>query len=380
MTQLIINHFNNSHLKIIRDLWSRSEKILIAVAYVRMSGLHNLSQVIEQKVSENVPQTIICSLDFGLSESEALYILHSKLEIQQSSGLYLAKQDQTFHPKLYMFKINSEYHIIVGSANFTHGGLDGNIEASIYSVVSQFSELAIDTLDYFKYLRSKDYSVPANWLNINQYAGWQKKQERNRKKYQRRKPSRAKEIYPFDYDSLKLYFKEYQVKKNIADESNRRNDSYKKAHSLLDYIATSAISESEFRISFENLACGKKRLLKSNGLCRHKPDILVSQNDFIELVRYVRENQDLSPIEIFKGGKRIIERKFGAGINFLTEIMIAYQPDKFANLNKNQKKALKLIGVSLKSLNSFKGKDYQDYCSLIAEIKNTVGLKNNIEI
>ena len=60
---------------------------------------------------------------------------------------------------------------------------------------------------------------------------------------------------------------------------------------------------------------------------------------------------------------------------------MTYQPDRFANLNLNPITVLKEeAGVFYKATSdSFNGDDYEEYCEVINEICQELGLKNMLE-
>lgn len=383
MTELLTNSTNKRHLELLLSLWKKAEEISVAVAYLKNSGLAHFRYIIQAKARKSVPQKLLCSLDFGLSDPAALSELRKTLEEQPPSGLFLANEKLTFHPKIYCFKIAGEYHIITGSANFTNGGLGENVEASLYAVVPESNKLANQTLAWFKKMFSSEYSEPATELKISQYTKFHQEQANNRKKYQKRRPASKKEIYPVDYPTLARYYQEYLREEDVEQFNLEREQSYKAARKILQRLANEKITKAEFTALYEELVGSRdvERLWHSGSLFRHKAKVFDHYRDFINIVRYVMDNQGKTAFEVFEQGGQMAKAVPGVGVNILTEIMMTFQPEKFANLNNNPLTVLLHVGCVLKRTPaSYSGQDYQTYCDLITEIKKELKLKNNLEV
>lgn len=383
MTELITNAATKRHLELLHSLWKKADEISVAVAYLKSTGLHHFRDIIQSNARKGVSQKIVCSLDFGLSEPVALSELRKMFDGITQSGLYLANEKLTFHPKIYCFRVAGEYHIITGSANFTNGGLGENVETSLYVVVPENDKLATQTSAWFKKLFSAEYSEPATELKISQYTAFHLDQEKNRKKYQRQRPLAPKKTYPIDYPTLAKFYREYQSEADVKRYNQEREKSYADAREVLEYLVTENISDAEFKTQYEDLVGAKntERLWYSGSLFRQKAKVFKHKQAFLRLVRYVMDHQDKSPLVVFDKGKELIEAVPGAGVNILTEIMMTFQPEKFANLNNNPLTVLLKVGCTLKKTPAnYSGKDYQAYCDLITEIKKELKLKNNLEV
>lgn len=72
----------------------------------------------------------------------------------------------------------------------------------------------------------------------------------------------------------------------------------------------------------------------------------------------------------------------GVSVNFITEVMISYNPKEFAILNRNPFRVLtEEAGITFKyeHPSSFSGKDYAYYCEIIKEISEELGFSNMLE-
>ncbi len=116
-------------------------ELRIASAYVTHSGSNLLLQAITKSLGQDafaaIPKVLVTSFDFGLTEPNAL---SSWLRLKNVSVLIVGADmleagyltpTQAFHPKMYAFgKMNTEFNLLVGSANLTGRGLTINSEAA----------------------------------------------------------------------------------------------------------------------------------------------------------------------------------------------------------------------------------------------------------
>lgn len=100
-------------------------EFLFCVAYMRESGLNRLSPAITsfQKRGGTIHGAI--GVDSGVTTVEALEALQ---DVSPASTVFSTVTNLIFHPKLYIFKGDSQARVIVGSANLTRDGLFRNVE------------------------------------------------------------------------------------------------------------------------------------------------------------------------------------------------------------------------------------------------------------
>lgn len=117
---------------------SSIEEIKWAVAYATYRGCERLINRVAFQVGEQQWSTIskrfIVSLDFGLTDPEALLFLDNL----QNSTVFIANPavvdkadfypENAFHPKLYLFNSHHRTNYLVGSANLTESALISNTE------------------------------------------------------------------------------------------------------------------------------------------------------------------------------------------------------------------------------------------------------------
>jgi len=144
-----------------KGLKEKVDRIKIAVAYVKLSGVEKFSSFLEN-VNE---RSIITSLDFGITELEGI----KKLK-ELGCSVYLYNNRKEFHPKVYLFESESQKFAIVGSSNLSEGALTGkNVEFNL--MISEKN--LVDYVDSFiNSLISESMLVDDNILSVLESGGY----------------------------------------------------------------------------------------------------------------------------------------------------------------------------------------------------------------
>lgn len=101
-------------------------KVLISVAFLTEGGIRLLEGPLTRVAARTV---LIVGIRNGLTSAQGL---KKSLAIGCSTyAVDTGTRKRIFHPKLYLSRNDVEARLIVGSANLTTGGLNGNIEASL---------------------------------------------------------------------------------------------------------------------------------------------------------------------------------------------------------------------------------------------------------
>lgn len=383
--QLITNSNKTNHLDFILKYMAKADEVWIATAFFKNSGLESMLPAIRKHVLAKKPIQIIAGQNFGLTEPEALKLIYGLFNNKINACLYLNKADDklsVFHPKLFVFRQGNKGIIITGSANITNGGLVSNEEISTCIEVSISDSYWKQVLEYYAKITSGENADLISLMIINRYEQFYNEQKKAREK-QKANPDKKSSEYSFDYVKLRRRLKEYRQGSYSEDLKLRIKD-YKKARILLEEVAN---SDKLLQLRFEEIIdtlVGKKGsygLWRSGSLNRLRHEVYLCKNEFRKLVKFISDNQNLSATKVFNEAKRLVGFVYGARINYVAEIMMTYQPERFANLNSNPISVLKEeAGVYFKShSNSFSGEDYEAYCSVVAEICEGLELKNMLE-
>ncbi|MAM30372.1 MAG: hypothetical protein CMC13_15245 [Flavobacteriaceae bacterium] len=386
MTQVLFNHINSNHLDTILQQFRKADEVWIATAFLKMSGLNLLLAPIKKHIKNNKPITIIAGQNFGLTEPEALKILLKLFSGRVNANLFLDKaEDKTkvFHPKLFLFKSKDKATIISGSANITKGGLTTNQEVSLCIETKANNTEWKNSAAIFNHIIHEEHANLVNLMLIKRYEQFYKDQKRSRK-YQKAIPEKQECEYSFDYTKLEQHLRNFRTEqgKHIFKEREKK---YRKAKKLLKEIAESPrLNQNRFEDIIDALvgAAGLQSLWQSGSLYRNRRFVYECKNEFKDLVAFINDHQNKSSSVVFEGAKELVKEVKGANINYVTEIMMTYQPNRFANLNTNPITVLdEEAGVYFKShSSSFDGNNYSEYCLLTKEIAQKLNLKNMLEV
>lgn len=105
--------------------FSVADEIFIAVALLNDAGLDFLLK----DLKDNCKINLLVGIDLPTTPE----VLKRLLELKDVNTRIYSKTEY-FHPKLYVLKIDGKLKIFVGSSNFTKGGLNDNIELSVFSI------------------------------------------------------------------------------------------------------------------------------------------------------------------------------------------------------------------------------------------------------
>ena len=383
--KFISNNSSTNHLYYILQNFEGADEIWIATAFLKISGLNLLLPAIKKHIKANKPIQIIAGQNFGLTEPQALRTLHDLFISKPNAQLFLDKaisNEQVFHPKLFIFKNGSSGTVLSGSANITKGGLISNNEVSVSIDVTTVDKEWKELNSYFKKITSRSNSEIVNLMVIGRYTQFYLEQKAARSR-QKASPEKNPDDYNFTYKKLKERLRTFD-KAQFIELSKERKKHYKEAKVLLDEIVESnRLSQTRFEQIIDLLVgrAGHKSLWKSGSLFRHRKAVYNHKTEFKRLVSYIKTNQTKSQSYVFTGAKELVDDIRGARINYVTEIMMTYQPNRFANLNSNPITVLdEEAGVYFKSHSGqYKGKDYEEYCAIIKEICNELGFNDMLE-
>lgn len=383
--KFLANGHTDNHLRALTENLGKYSEAFFAVAFLKVSGLNRLMEAIVDFLKSGGRLSIIAGQNFALTEPDALNTIRKLFQNYPSSKIYLAKaysKSRIFHPKLYLFRSNNECCIISGSANITEGGLINNMETSLITHCNSSDSIWVEAKAYFDSLVSGESADEATLLVIKQYETFYDQQEYYNKRANPI-PSRTKSQIAFDYANLLKHFQKFDNTERQKKLTQKMSD-YKEAKKVLDLIADNPkLTQKKFEPLLDKLVGSKdnKSFWHSGSLFRLRGYVYSYYNEFRDLVRYVRTNKSLPASVVFKTAKDKVKLIEGAAVNYITEIMMTYNYNDFANINKNPITVLrKEGGVKIKAhSSSFTPFEYEEYCELVKEISLKLGLKNMLE-
>jgi len=378
MIELITNNGSTSHEKLLKKLLADATEVHIAVAFLKTFGLRTISPFFKKQIKFD----ILAGVNFGITDPEALEELLAHTEKSGRISAYLHRLDSkiTFHPKIYLVKGHSGCYILIGSANLTNGGLNLNTECSVCFKCLETDSIWIDTLNFFNDCIDHQNADNLSSRIISIYKTYAKKQRALTEQVDEFPDVRGNLFY--DLSNLKRHYDKLD-KREILKDFKEKESHYGTAREVLDEIASRNHTQNKFKELLEELVGkrGMPGLWYSNGMFRSKTAIFNQQATFRNLIKSIKNNLNKSPESIYNEAKRISLTIDRVGPNFIGEIMMTYAPEKLANINRNPITVLRKEGsVELKSHSqSFNGKDYEQYNSMVHEISAELGLKNMLQ-
>ncbi|TMQ68693.1 MAG: hypothetical protein E6K78_00190 [Candidatus Eisenbacteria bacterium] len=142
------------------DVFDGATAAKVAVAYARDSGLEQapgLKRLVE--CGGNV--RFLVGVDFQLTDLRTLERLaHGPAVETRVYWLTALEQKRNFHPKVYLAQAGDEIRALVGSSNFTSGGLKTNIEANLFVRAHKNEPPVRDLLRFHEDLWRSPLTVP----------------------------------------------------------------------------------------------------------------------------------------------------------------------------------------------------------------------------
>jgi len=162
MSVLEIRLIDNNDLTLrdaLAEACKDAERARVAVAFVKGSGLV-AATALEQLMQRGAEVRMIAGIDFQLTDLAAI----ERFDRPPSAArVYLStppSERATFHPKVYLIESRHDGVAIVGSSNFTGGGLVDNLEANIMIRASLDDPAIVRVREYHDRLWTSDFAAP----------------------------------------------------------------------------------------------------------------------------------------------------------------------------------------------------------------------------
>jgi HKD family nuclease len=387
-----LSNTGENHKVFLLDLLAQADEIIFAVGFLKNSGFQNLKEEFKEFCSDKTKKsTFYIGTGLGETDPDALQGLYNILKTNSNHQLVLCTPEAgIFHPKIYVFREQDKVTIITGSANLTQHGWAVNDEVSMVTETTSDSTEYLQLMDYFKTLNKKYYSDDVEKI-IKRYK--KEKEEHLNKfghvpsfKFRRRKTT----IAGIDMPRLRHYYELYKNDEDQFIEPADREDQYLKAKKNLEELAsTKTLTDLRFNKLLGQLVGHKEykpKLWHSGSIHRKTYRTLEYSDAFREIVRLAKQSATQTIPSAFDtvitrlNQMRKAKEIYGVGENIVTEILLSFNPQKFANLNDNPITVLELVGKIFPNISSFKGEDYLEYVELLNRIKNELGMSTFLEI
>lgn len=383
----LITNENDGHRSAIADVFTDADHILIAVAFLKVSGAEFLRRELKGRLSAGARVEIFVGSDFFLTDPEALAVLLSLARRNGRIDIFLASRDRnTFHPKIYAGFGSAGVSCLTGSANLTGGGIGQNVEASLLVTAADGSDLARDLRGMFEGFRLDRRHRRLDDLVLAAYRTAWKPAERQRRQFN--EAIAELDVVPLDVDRLdelhRLYVSDPGAQADVAGRERNRLIARRvqRAIARLGGSRLGAREKQAFQDHFRDLmsgADGGRHLWPSDAIYRQGSRALLHPAAMIELFRQAIPASKLSPREGYAHLRELGLAIPGVGPNMITEILSTFAPRRFAVINGNTREALAHLGLAFPGalqLGSLHPARYEEICGLIAAVRHRIGAKD----
>jgi HKD family nuclease len=379
--QWVFNSQTDSHGKYLATALKGATRLDCMVAFAKMTGLRPLMKQLKSCLKRGLVVRFAVSRDFYITDPELLRQLF-KLSQRYSLRLYLSRLDRSFHPKVYSFSYTGRSLVLVGSANLTSGGLESNFEASalIHDTAGALSKNVSSCID--KLVEKKEL-VEAKANHIEEYVRLHLLYHAFRGIADARF-NETKDLDEGETKSLEYFLREMKsdqsekgFRAQIHIRSKCRVDALKKIKQL---AALKKRGRRAFLIQYEQLL----GLLHSGGLHRGKKRIAEKADRFSQALAAVLRLKEPTAEQAYQVLLEHFKEIPRAGVNILTEILLALDSKKFAVMNQNAVSGLRMANISAfpakPNKQNVSAKQYAEYCQLAARVRGNLGLRDFAEL
>jgi HKD family nuclease len=185
----ILSNTNFQLEKVIKNELIEAQTVRIAVAFLKKTGLDLVKKQLDYALSKKTNIEFIVGLDFKTTDYKALNELERIKQEYETFNYYCFgdKADNynslVFHPKIYLFNSKNKYISVVGSSNFTGGGLSTNFEVNtIFQETSKSYQYFSQLEAIYKEIKFQDSIFIPNSDYLDKYSLTRKEIEKFGKK------------------------------------------------------------------------------------------------------------------------------------------------------------------------------------------------------
>ncbi len=106
-----------------------------AIAFIKRSGTKHIQESLSDFVQRGGNVVITAGVDLGGTTVEGLQDLLNAVDDKGEIFVFHNANNSTFHPKIYLFKNDTQAQLFLGSGNLTEGGLFTNYEAGLHVIL-----------------------------------------------------------------------------------------------------------------------------------------------------------------------------------------------------------------------------------------------------
>jgi HKD family nuclease len=162
----ILQNSDESFYKAIEEGLKWADSLYIGVAYASYSAFQSLRKHFQLFLRNNGKLRALFDIEEFITEKKLIEEIATIPGDSECKVFIDPQQNNDFlgryHPKFYLFHDKDEYRVIIGSSNFTLGGIKHNIECNL-SIYGKQDDLFFEFLNFFNDLWTAEHSI--NVLN-----------------------------------------------------------------------------------------------------------------------------------------------------------------------------------------------------------------------
>lgn len=161
MNNLITNNQSSNFYNYLLKYLDECNSFIFNVAFINFSGLQLLLDSFSKLEKKGIKGKILTSTYLNFTQPKALE------KIKEFTNIELKiydNEDIGFHSKAYIFELDNNYEIIVGSSNITASAFKTNIEWNIKTTASKYDIFTNNIIKEFDLLWNSSYYVNKDFL------------------------------------------------------------------------------------------------------------------------------------------------------------------------------------------------------------------------
>uniref|UniRef100_A0A7C1SYV8 Phospholipase D n=1 Tax=Agrobacterium albertimagni TaxID=147266 RepID=A0A7C1SYV8_9HYPH len=376
--RLIWNNDPN-HASEIKDRLADAERFVCMVAFAKESGFKEFQGELREAIERGMAARFVIGVDFYQSEPKVIDKLF-KLKRSGDVALYMGSPDKqyTFHPKLFMFEKEGVTDVIVGSANWTYGGMAENHELSV-AFGTKLSKVSSEIVGWINRLVDEGEIVEVTPAYLADYARRHAIYS-SRMKLAQKRAERAAADPKGGIGTLAEILAEMKADGSYDGFDQavaRRSASNLEGLEILKQIAASGSQSADgFLEQFNRLL----DTFHSSGLRRGNSAVARDRVAFKEGVRSILEFSERDPGDMFDHLLDYFKSVHRGGINLLTEILQLLDKRHYAVMNQNSVAGISLAGHTefpkMPGKHNTTAETYADFCRRAEDIRTHLGLSD----
>ncbi len=375
--QVLWNDDEGDHAEVVRGLFKGANHFDCAVAFATENGLQEFRGALRDRLSKGMSARFIVSLDFFQTHPALLQeLLRMSSAYNVKAFVYHPSPGEVFHPKIYRFEYDDGVTLIVGSANWTKGGLSNNYECSALLRLSRERDVKsrLDELVRHGIVAPLTHTIVIEYKRRHAIAHAIRAAAEKR-------IARLSKSERGGEEALALVLGELRADKSemgFAALVKRRTKRRAEAVAAISAIISTAPRDAKH---LRPLLSSLQRAFDSGGLQRHVTTIALAFEDLIPLLKVAKEVSRRSPKAAYAAMQRFDIPRLGP--NWITEILQALNPSAYAVLNRNSVSGLALAGFVFPERPTKANTNpqrYAEFCAAADGLVGRLGLSNLAEL